>query len=515
MEAASAPVKGYACEFIDPVPENLYCNSCSLVARKLTFTSCCTESYCYACLAGSLRVDQSCPACGKETCATINPLKYVRQLESIRAYCTLKERGCDWSGTLEHLDSHLDSDKDLCQYMDTKCPLNCQQTIPKNRVEQHVNEECAKRDFTCQHCAFKATYEEVLNTHLPECKYVPIPCPNRCGVTCEREDSDNHLKTCRYQEIACIFGDVGCDERFIREHEEEHMTQNSLEHLFLTATATVQSSQATKATLHGQHLEHEKLKITVAEMNRSFVEDHKQAVQCGELQEDNRKLQEDNRRCQERSEKLEQRIRDQAELILGLQERLKEQGNKVGKLEQLVCKFMEEQHSSVQHLEDKSQASDKALSKIERMVGLKRTFAMENFTRQKAKDKPNDWKSPAMYTHVCGYKFSIGIDANGYGSAHGNSVCASLWAVSGEYDQHLKWPAQANFTLELLIQKRGENVRISSDKMLWEKPKQAYEFVHTFFFKQSVTLGFIEHDKLGDFLIGDMLKFTISDVKVY
>ena len=41
---------------------------------------------------------------------------------------------------------------------------------------------------------------------------------------------------------------------------------------------------------------------------------------------------------------------------------------------------------------------------------------MRNFS---AKDKPGDWKSLAMYTHVGGYKFCVGVDADGYGQGHG------------------------------------------------------------------------------------------------
>ena len=43
--------------------------------------------------------------------------------------------------------------------------------------------------------------------------------------------------------------------------------------------------------------------------------------------------------------------------------------------------------------------------KIPSIIYLNRRFGMKNFSREKAKDKVDEWKSPAMYTHVCGYKF--------------------------------------------------------------------------------------------------------------
>jgi len=47
----------------------------------------------------------------------------------------MKERGCIWSGTLEQLYPHQDN----CQYVDSKCPLNHQQTILKSNVNDHRN----------------------------------------------------------------------------------------------------------------------------------------------------------------------------------------------------------------------------------------------------------------------------------------------------------------------------------------------------------------------------------------
>ena len=112
-------------------------------------------------------------------------LKNLCTITSLKVYCSLKGKGCDWSGMVDQLKAHLDPDLDNCQYVDTKCPLNCQQAIPKNKVEQHLREECVKREHLCQHCNFKATYEEVVDTHLPECMYVTLQCPNLCGVSCD------------------------------------------------------------------------------------------------------------------------------------------------------------------------------------------------------------------------------------------------------------------------------------------------------------------------------------------
>ena len=91
------------------------------------------------------------------------------------------------------------------------------------------------------------------------------------------------------------------------------------------------------------------------------------------------------------------------------------------------------------------------------MTGLNRRFEMKNFSKEKAKDKPYDWKSLAMYTHVCGYKFCIGVDANGSGTTRGIGLCVDLWGMPGKYDNQLKWPVTVEFTIELVNQKGGKN----------------------------------------------------------
>ena len=56
-----------------------------------------------------------------------------------------------------------------------------------------------------------------------------------------------------------------------------------------------------------------------------------------------------------------------------------------------------------------------------------------------------------MYTHTGGYKFCIGVDASGSDIYRGNSINVEMWAIQREYDNWLKWPAQANFIIEVII----------------------------------------------------------------
>ena len=323
-------LKGYSCEFIDPIPDDFYCKKCSLVAR--TISSCCSESFCHACITEPQKQGKPCPACGETEFICCPQKKYQKIARDLRVNCNHKRRGCGWSGPLQQLDTHLDPDQDNCQYVDTKCPLNCQQTIFKNKVEYHVTKECAKRDYVCQYCNFKATYEKVFDTHLPECKYVPLQCPNMCGVTCERDFMEDHMKICRLEEVECEFSDVGCVDRFRREDKEPHTTKNSQKHLILTASLAVQTREDFQEELQEQDNKHkaeeQKLKQKIEEQDKVIRE------QQQKLNEAEKKLVEQKKLIHELDGKLLWQLHQQKEEKQKLTEKMDELARKLSEIEE-------------------------------------------------------------------------------------------------------------------------------------------------------------------------------------
>ena len=517
-----AASQGYRCEFIDSVFDDLYCNKCTLVARRLTVATCCAESFCQSCIEDTREQGKPCPECGKTNFTTFEHVKNQRRINCLRVYCSMKERGCDWSGTLEQLDTHLDPDQDNCQYVDTKCPLNCHMTIPKNKVEQHVAQHCAKRPYVCQHCNFKATYEEVMDEHLPECKYVPLQCPNLCGVTFERDFMEDHMKMCRLEEVGCEFSGVGCDDRFIREDQEEHTRQNSQKHLTLTASLAVETKEQLQQKLLEQDKKHkeeeEKLKQKIEEQEKKSKEEEKKRQRQEEkLGEQEIKLREQEKKLGEQKKKLLEQENERKKEEKNLKQKIEELNTvQQQKLDEHKQSLEQQFNSKLQKLElmlkevaDKSVQNEEKLSMIPSMILIRR-FEMMNFSHEKAKNKCDDWKSPAMYTHVYGYKFCIGVDANGYGSGRGNYLDVSLWTMSGEYDDDLQWPASVKLTIELINQHGGENAW-HSQTWRWDKPNAKYCFISWFC---RIGCDFLRHSDLKSFLKNDTLYFHVSEVEL-
>ena len=454
--------QGYKCEFLESVPEDFYCKKCALVARRLVMTECCGESYCHSCITQVLDQAQPCPACGEDNFTVFQQKKYNKRINNLQVYCTMKERGCGWSGPLEQLDTHLSPHQDNCQYVDISCPLHCQQTVPKNMVDHHVGAECAKRPHVCQYCSFRATYEEVVD-HVAQCKYVPLDCPNRCGVTFEQDFLEDHMKMCRLEEVACEFRGVGCDGRFLREDQENHARENSDKHLTLTAALAVETKDSLLQKLLDQDKRHKEEEQKLSKMIKE---------QQQQLTEQREKL----HHSEEENMKLRQQLQDHGKKLMAVE------------------------------------LGTKSLEKVLYAAGLNHSFVMTGFSKEKLKDKPGDWKSPAMYTHISGYKFYVGVDANGSGYARGKSIGVNLWAMPGQYDHLLKWPARVTFTLEVINQ-HGKNA-VWTTTTAWDKLTKC-NFVCTFNVVMACLFySFMEHSDIPKYLTEDSLYFILSKVEV-
>ncbi len=514
-----ASSQGYKCEFIeDSVSEDFLCKKCNLVAKRLTLTSCCGESFCQTCVVDTQEQGQLCPVCGEKEFTFFQHVKNQKRINKLQVHCIMKERGCVWSGTLDQLDTHLDPHLGNCQYVDTKCPLNCLQNIPKNKVDQHVTQECTKRPHVCQHCGFKATYEEVVDTHLPECKYVALQCPNMCGVSCECEVMEDHMKICRLEEVECQFSSVGCDGWFVREDQDEHARQNSQKHLTLTTSLVVNIKkdfqrkmekqehkiQEQERVLKEQEKRLEQQEKTLEQQEKTLGEQEKTLGEQEKTLGKQEKTLEQQEKTLEQQEKTsgeqEKRLGKQEKTLVEQQKTLEQQENTLG--EQL--KKLEEKDKEITELKFSLQENQQRVSDLFNMIVPSRKFEMKNFSLEKAKNKRNDWMSPAMYTHLCGYKFCIGVDANRI--ICGTSfVAIDVWSIPGEFDKHLTWPKNLKLIIELINQQGGKNATYKSSSLHLRKTNNKCRLDWHYL---------VENLKTLDFLANDTLYFHVSKIEV-
>ena len=301
-----------------------------------------------------------CPICQETELTSVKHVKYQRNILALEVRCTMKDRGCEWTGQLQHLDAHLDVATGDCKYVDVECPKKCVQKVQKRNVDTHLANECPNRDYRCPHCNFANKYH-VVSTHFDVCPYYPLACPNRCGATFERDDLPDHMKMCRLEEVQCVFGNEGCQANFIRENEDEHMDRNTQKHLALMPAATLRISQDFEQKLQEQ-----------------------QEVFGQKLQEQQEVFEKKFEQKDEQIKRVEQKLQEQQEVF----EKKQEQKNKEHKqgLQQLggqLKEFQEQKDEQMKLQEEKSRRTDKQIENVKHTL-------QENMKKYKQKQKEND-----------------------------------------------------------------------------------------------------------------------------
>ena len=457
--AASIKTGGYQCEFVEAVSEDFVCGLCRHVAREPQLTNCCGKTFCNSCIAPIVENRSPCP-CGKTDFTTIFSVRDNQRSLALEVRCTLKDRGCEWTGKLEGLEAHLDVSSGDCEYVDVECPNRCDQPIQKHNRAIHLTNSCPKREFTCQHCNFKATYEVVSNHHWPQCSFYPVPCPNACGIQAiERGDLDAHLLQCPLEEVECDFVHAGCNTKLQRQDMEKHMEESTQKHLALMSEMSLRICREFESKLQRQEEEFQRY---TEQMNRETAE--KFEGMQGVLEEKQQQIdalgqksqQSLQTTSQEFERKLDGQVRQVAEVARQLQEKTRESEAEIRDLRSQL----QEKAQQLELLQDHMSTALICPSLSTNVI-----FEMPDFNQHK--DEGDYWHSSPMYTHACGYRFCITV---WLGAHRGTRMAVNLDALKGEFDGQLKWPAKQTMTLQLLNRERDQDHVSVTETFSWDKP---------------------------------------------
>ena len=135
------PTGGYECEFVEAVPDSLFCPVCLLPFRDPHLLDCCGAKYCAVCIGRVKAAGQPCPLC-KEQFTTMLDKSYQRKVLSLMVRCSRKKDGCDWEGELRHLEHHQ---MEECGWVLVKCCYECGVCVPRPQLVEHELHLCPKR----------------------------------------------------------------------------------------------------------------------------------------------------------------------------------------------------------------------------------------------------------------------------------------------------------------------------------------------------------------------------------
>ena len=250
---------GYDCDFVDGPPKELHweCAICLLTLRQPYLVDCCGNHFCKACLDKISEEDKIvCPLCKHEEFMSIPNKGLERVLNQRKVYCTHKKSGCEWTGELRQLDSHLNdlssslkgtslsatspgskdhpSSLDMtdpllkgCRFIEVRC-RNCPAIVPRGQMKTHLD-VCPNKPVKCKYCkSYTATPKELEEQHHPVCPKFPVACPNKCGAEIHRKNVAKHVDTaCPLSKLQCEYRYVGCMQVLPRMKMESHMKSAS------------------------------------------------------------------------------------------------------------------------------------------------------------------------------------------------------------------------------------------------------------------------------------------------
>ena len=438
---------GYDFDFVEQPPDELTCSICQLVLRDPQLTSCCGHHFCQSCVAQILAEWSPCPLCKEGSFTTFLDKSFQRKVSELEILCPRSESGCTWTGTVGTVANHLDGD---CQYVEDKCEL-CNEDIQRKNIEEHKNDACPNRPFTCEYCSYSKTWIEVTSKHFKKCANFPLQCPNQCGIgVIQRKNLNTHIKAlCPLQVGPCVFEFAGCTVQTPRKDNEEHLATNTAAHVTLLAGVCAEY----KRKLDTKQEEVNELQATV--------------------------------------KTLKDVIKSHDSMILSLNQ----------KLSQLQVS----QLSPVGLSKPPPLFAPPPLAHLYPPVD----FYLQNLSFFKQNNKK--WVSRPFYTHPGGYKMCLSVFPNGLGKGKANQNHIAVFAnlMRGELDDRLEWPFQGDVYVRLHLESVEDVV-----KTLTFGPKAHVKAVQRVTEGEVSEFGqgdfhFAHHSKLGSL---NNLHFTVQRV---
>lgn len=227
------------------------------------------------------------PVC--EKCAGITTthttIKIRKRISELGAKCPLEKRGCEWKGTINTVNTHLD----MCLEFKVNCTnKKCEVIMKRSELINHCNNECQNRKTNCKHCRVIVVFKDI-DTHNKTCNEFPVLCPNQCEKSILRKQIELHTKNeCPNTIVECPYRMTGCKERMKRKETEDHENKFETKHLRESVTYFLSKLELMEKKLKDSESKNELLKQENKRQSKEFAEKLKQC-EC-ELKESTKKL---------------------------------------------------------------------------------------------------------------------------------------------------------------------------------------------------------------------------------
>ena len=217
--------EGFDAEFVKP-PSTAWqvkCLVCHLVLRDPYQVNCCGKRFCRPCIQRIRNTEKPCPQC-YQSFQSFEDKSFKQELLKLGdVYCANRYAGCEWTGELNQLELHLNSNpaqgnKNIgCGFVEVEC-VHCEKMFERQHLDDHPFDSCPHKHVCCDNSAEGCQWEGLLgelqqhlNTEpasenrLEGCDYTRLDCRHGCGEAFKRMDITDHEEACPSRLFDCEY----------------------------------------------------------------------------------------------------------------------------------------------------------------------------------------------------------------------------------------------------------------------------------------------------------------------
>jgi len=525
--------KGFAVNLKDPLPAKWKCPLCNLLMRNAiqTYRG---EMACESCYFTAKGNSQICPIDKEE----IEESEYFkdrharREILQLQCYCTNRESGCTWEGTVNEFDSH----HQLCEFQSVKCD-SCNEVLFRGSLAHHMQELCMFRETACAYCNTVFNMRSI-KEHEQVCHMKPLQCPYLCGENIQLSSVHQHVQECSkiIGGATCPYHIVGCKLSVDEEGLDNHMKDNDGVHAVLAITIA-KSLETSNEQLKQELLEEkeeraklvrkmEALEVKQREMQaglltwkQKYEEMECEIVKLKQLSD--RNIIDIQKNIEEVDQKLNsQNVQDIGTRLTSVQQQYVDAEEKLRNnpafSPSAVAMDEELKHGigRVDQLESGSAVLSANLSELELKLQLlentcyggQQLWKVDNVTyriNQAVTGKVTALHSAPCFQKRGGYKFCSRLYLNGDGMGRGTHVSLFFVIMKSEYDALLMWPFSERVTFRLINPHSFEASHIET--FLPDRTSSSFKRPTK---DMNIAAGcpmFLKKELLGNFIVDDAL----------
>ncbi|XP_041365167.1 TNF receptor-associated factor 6-like isoform X2 [Gigantopelta aegis] len=227
--------EGFDYEFV-PMPDSKYeCAICLLILRDPQQTKC-GHRFCQHCIIKWFREsERRCPVDNEPLEETdLFPDNFAkREILNFKLRCPNNKQGCDVLVVLRDIQSHLNQ----CPFAFIPCPNRCADILLRRDLPNHVQFKCVRRHVECPNCLQTITADGIEN-HQVNCPMVKMTC-RHCGVTLQRHQMSPHYDECPKVIVNCDFSYLGCPAQVERCSKDQHLDAATQTHMQMLCNGVV------------------------------------------------------------------------------------------------------------------------------------------------------------------------------------------------------------------------------------------------------------------------------------